>query len=96
MKNLVSLAAAALLTGTPALSAPLEDGAQYTTRWSKSHAQTLANDASGMIRTRGYRCDTISSISIWFSGKGYTVKCNGYRYHYEIEDKGGRWTVSLK
>jgi len=27
---------------------------------------------------------------------GFTVICNGSRYSYEIEDKGGNWVVTVK
>lgn len=77
-------------------AAPLESDAVYNDDWSRSHAQTLSNEASKLIRANRYRCDSVSAINRWLFSAGFTVSCNGFRYQYDIEDKGGRWTVTLK
>lgn len=48
-----------------------------------------------VIRISGYKCDQIDSLiqSSWDGN--YSVTCNGYRYMYEIKDKGGNWVVIL-
>jgi len=81
---------------SPVAAAPLEEDAVFNSGWTRAHAQTLANDASMLVRRSRYRCDSVSSISSWATKPGFTVTCNGYRYKYYIEDKGGRWTVTLK
>lgn len=49
-----------------------------------------------LIRLRGYRCDTINAARPFlFSGSGYVLDCDGFRYRYTIEDRGGRWTVTV-
>ena len=48
-----------------------------------------------MVKLQGYRCDSVSSASMFFFGGGYTLKCNRYRYEYEIEDHGGKWIVRV-
>jgi len=87
---------AAFVFTVPLSAAPLESDAIYTSDWTKEHAQALANDASMLIRRAGYRCDTVSSISKWLFSVGFDVNCNGHRYQYEIEDRGGDWRAKLK
>ena len=58
--------------------------------------QAVLDAAAGMIRARGWRCDSISAIRRFFISRGLDVKCNRYAYHYEIEDRGGRWVVTLQ
>ena len=61
-----------------------------------SNRQELFGSLVVMIRARGWRCDSISAARTFFWGRGFDVKCNGYAYHYQIEDRGGRWVVTLK
>jgi len=96
MRNEILGAALFLIIGSQAASAPLEEGALYTNDWTHSHAQTLADSASALIRVSGYRCDSVSSIQRWVFSEGFSVVCNDFRYKYEIEDRGGRWTVTLQ
>jgi hypothetical protein len=49
-----------------------------------------------LVKAKTYRCDSISAVSSFFSGGGYKLKCNNYRYKYEIADKGGNWIVTVK
>lgn len=96
MIKLPVLAFAFSITATSISAAPLEPDAIYTSDWTKKHAQALANDASMLVRRAGYRCDSVSSISKWVFSVGFNVTCNGYRYKYEIEDRGGKWRAKLK
>lgn len=94
-REIVSIAAICLLA-LPAWAAPLERGAKFTRDWSYARAQTLANEASSVIRASGYRCDSVTSIHRWIYSVGFDIVCNDYRYKYELEDRGGRWTAKLK
>jgi hypothetical protein len=47
-----------------------------------------------MVLAAGYRCDTISHARPFVFSSGYELQCN--HYHYDIEDKGGHWTVTVK
>lgn len=50
----------------------------------------------GMVRLRGYRCDTVNAARPFLLvGQGFVLDCNGFRYRYSIEDRGGNWTVTL-
>ncbi len=95
-REILKLTTLAVLASTTVNAAPLETDAIYNSKWTQSRAQELAREAGVRIRLAGYKCDTISSIRLWFSAKGYTINCNQYRYKYEIEDKGGRWVVTLQ
>jgi hypothetical protein len=49
-----------------------------------------------MIHGRGWACDSVSAVMPFFSGGGITIRCNRFRYHYELTDRGGRWQLELK
>lgn len=55
----------------------------------------LAEKAADYVESLGYRCDSLSAFykSAW-SG-AFTLSCNNYKYTYTIEDKGGRWVVTV-
>lgn len=91
-------AAFVLLFGlaTGAAAAPLESDALYLSAWTRTQAQSVADEASTLIMLYGYRCDSVSSLRPWTWRSGVTVFCNSFRYKYEIEDKGGRWLVTVK
>jgi len=48
------------------------------------------------IRAAGYVCDTIDVIIPFAFSEGHHVNCNGFRYNYEIANKGGRSVVTVK
>ena len=55
-----------------------------------------AMDAAGSaIRSSGYDCQYVNDILpyVWSGIEGYTVKCNGFRYTFYIENHGGKWSV---
>ncbi len=57
-------------------------------------ATELIMAAVEVVRSQGYRCDSVSYIglrSIFWSG--IALSCNRLRYIYRLEDIGGRWVV---
>ena len=76
--------------------APVEDEAVVSDMY--KDAGVAIDDAVELVRNAGYRCNSVSSlIPFVFSPlTGGTLKCENYRYTYEIEDKGGRWIVTVK
>ncbi len=55
-----------------------------------------ADQAAGLVRANGYRCDSVSAFRPFLWGLGYKLVCNEFRYEYDVEDKGGRWEVTVK
>ena len=55
----------------------------------------IALELVRLVRLYGYRCDSITFISEMFMSPGFDLKCNRYRYKYEIEDRGGTWVVTI-
>ena len=49
-----------------------------------------------MIHARGWTCDSVSQVTPFFNDDGIRIKCNGFRYDYELTDRGGRWAIELK
>ena len=60
-----------------------------------SNKQGVANELASLIRSSGWTCDSIYSIIMWNFSPGFSVYCNGARYSYDVEDKGGNWEVTL-
>lgn len=54
----------------------------------------LKRDAKTLIKSAGYKCDTVDKVNQFIMGRGYTVYCNGFKYSYEMEDVGGRWVIT--
>lgn len=51
--------------------------------------------AQKLIKAYGYKCDSVD-FALHSSWSGViSVTCNG-KYRYAIEDKGGRWVVTLE
>ena len=76
---------------------PIEKDAVISeVRYSRSDMITLIEHMTKMIKNTGWRCDSISSASPWLRSTGFTLNCNGYKYKYEIADRGGNWVVTLK
>lgn len=81
---------AAFILASFSVSATSYDGVVPKEREAKAQA------AAEIARIYGYRCDTISEFRPFFSGHGYILKCNRYKYTYEIEDKGRGFVVTAK
>ena len=90
MKKLI-LAIALLSTSFTALSGRPIDG-------KAKHIESVkgANAFADYVVASGYRCNSITSFraALFSSGK-FNLKCNNFRYSYTIEDKGGRWIVTV-
>jgi hypothetical protein len=52
--------------------------------------------AQGIIQHFGYACDSVDEMQPFVMGGGFNVYCNGWKYHYELEDKGGKWSITVK
>ena len=81
-----------------AQSAPIERDAVIsdTSDFPRAKMISLIDPAVGMIRARGWRCDSISAIRPFMFSRGFTVTCNHFNYKYDLSDKGGNWVVELK
>lgn len=64
---------------------------------SKLRGETQAlEEMVRLVRANGYRCDSISAARPMMFSRGFVLVCNGFAYEFEIEDKGGRWRVTVK
>jgi hypothetical protein len=63
--------------------------------------EALPSAAADVVRSLGWKCDTISYFSadrmdaemLAHLNKEFTLKCNDRRYTYTLRDVGGHWTV---
>ena len=81
----------ATLFATFAASANIPYGGEQRHIKSKEGAQAAAK----LVRAYGYRCDSITAFQPMVFSSGFTLKCNNFRYSYDIKDVGGRWTVTV-
>jgi hypothetical protein len=56
----------------------------------------LVSGLVGLVRARGYQCDTVSSIEAFSTDNGFRLACNHSGYRYEIENRSGDWAVAIK
>lgn len=49
--------------------------------------------ARRMIQARGYDCKTVDAMCPYILSEGFTAYCNKFRYVFEIENHGGKWSV---
>ncbi len=61
----------------------------------KAEYKNQAQAAASLVKAFGYRCDSISAFQPFIMSRGFTLRCNNFSYKYLIEDKGGRWTVTV-
>lgn len=55
----------------------------------------VANTVSMIIKMNGYKCSDMEYVRKFIAGGGYKVGCDK-RYDYEVEDRGGKWIVTVK
>ncbi len=94
-KLFVALAASTITVSTTlsyAQTTPVEPDAVMSDGVTRAQTDALA----GLIRLNGYSCNSISAVVRFVFSYGFTVTCNSYRYTYEVEDRGGNWTVTVK
>jgi len=47
------------------------------------------------VRRAGYRCDAVDGLYRHNFSVGFKAYCNG-RYVFDVEDRGGRWVVTVR
>lgn len=52
--------------------------------------------AQEIVKSYGYRCDTVTMILYSTWNGNITVACNNNRYNYVLKDVGGNWRVEVK
>ncbi len=54
------------------------------------------DELAHFARASGYRCDSISALQPLSTSDGFKLECNRFTFKYEIQEKGGGWTVTVK
>lgn len=87
------LIALALATGARAqTSAPIEPDAVLIA--SDPGTLKVINDAVQLVRSDGYRCDTVSGFRPLIFSTGFELICNRFEFTYDLRDKGRGVQVS--
>lgn len=72
---------------------PIEKGAVISERVGVKMAKYMG---VWIYANAGYKCDSISSaIPNNLKNTSFSVKCNNYRYAYNVKDHGGQWIVEV-
>jgi len=56
----------------------------------------LISGLVGLVRARSYPCEAISAVRPFETLNGFRLSCDHFRYKYAIEDKSGRWVISVE
>ena len=56
----------------------------------------LISGLVGLVRANSYRCDAISAVKPFDKLNGFRLACDHFRYKYAIEDRGGRWMITVE
>ena len=70
----------------------IESDADIYKSVTKDQAMALAD----YINLHGYSCRSISAVTPFAVKRGFYVTCNGWKYRFEVEDRGGKYTVTVK
>lgn len=49
-----------------------------------------------IVKLHGNSCDTVSAASASYDGSTFNLKCNLYKYSYNLKDKGGEWHFEVE
>jgi hypothetical protein len=55
----------------------------------------LISGLVGLVRARGYRCDTISAVKTFSTSNGFKLACDRFSDKYDIKDRGGHLVISV-
>lgn len=92
MSKLLAVFAALGFFAQAALAQRIENPGGWDGAVSQKDAITLAK----LINAYGYKCATISSVRKMIMKRGYTVYCNNFNYKFNVEDRGGKYTVTYQ
>lgn len=56
----------------------------------------LMSELAHFVRASGYRCDSISALHPRSDSHGFQLVCDRSAYKYAIENKDGRWNVTVE
>ncbi len=62
----------------------------------KSVTREQAINLAKYINAHGYSCRSVSAVTPFTIKRGWYVTCNQYNYRFEVEDRGGKYIVTVK
>jgi len=90
-KTLVAIAFSVFFA-QPTLAQRIENPGGWDGAVSQKDAITLAK----LINAYGYKCASISSVRKMIMKRGFTVYCNSFNYTFNVEDRGGKYSVTYQ
>jgi hypothetical protein len=90
-----ALIGALIFLAVPASSTSIPVQTTTTTSTADTDQEQVKSRLTAIIRLNGYQCDTLTKWHPMLFSRGYEVYCDLY-YSYAVEDKGGRWIVTVK
>jgi len=77
---------------------PIEDHSNIleTREFPRKKLIGLIDPAVDIIRAKGMKCSSITSMRPLLMSSGFEMICNNYAHRYTFKNKGGRWLVSVK
>lgn len=92
-RNLLIALGAAFLIFSAVMSR--DGGNQQSTPAVSNVTPAVLHTVQAAVKNAGFRCDSLSGVVPHVFASGYRVTCNDHRYAYSIDDRGGRWVVTV-
>jgi hypothetical protein len=92
-KNRVRVAAQSATATADTLGEPVEPDADIDNAL-KTETK-LISGLVGLVRARGYRCDTISAVKTFSTSKGFKLACDRFGDKYDIKDRDGQLVITV-
>jgi len=92
-KNRVRVAAQSATAMADTLGEPVEPDADIDN--ALKDETKLISGLVGLVRARGYRCDTISAVKTFSTSKGFKLACDRFSEKYDIKDRGGQLVITV-
>jgi hypothetical protein len=92
-KNRMRVAAQSATAMADTLAEPVEPDADIDN--ALKDETKLISGLVGLVRARGYRCDTISAVKTFSTSKGFKLACDRFSEKYDIKDRGGQLVITV-
>lgn len=92
MRKMLAVLPVLGLLAHPALAQRIEKPGSWDGAVSQKDTITLPK----LINAYGFKCATISSVRKMIIKRGFTVYCNNFNYKFNVEDRGGKYSVTYQ
>lgn len=78
------------------IQSPLIEADAYIANSENPEIIKAVEFAVSLIKSNGYRCDTVTRFRSKAFKETVEVSCNQHQYFYDVRDEGGIWKVKVE